>query len=165
MRSPSRKLDFLGIYAPISYILTGLAVLFVSLCSADEVTSDVTGPSGSNYVCAFYFIFNLLLWIPVGVIAIGIHFWKNDVERFRGSMMGRSYSRVINLIGLIIGLLLIVVSYAVTPTVKGYGVIILASLLVNLIPSYISFSLGCLITRRRREQIIKLAEQDAAPNH
>ncbi|MFT6577199.1 MAG: hypothetical protein ACJA16_005414 [Akkermansiaceae bacterium] len=146
--------DFFGIYAPVAYIFSGVAAMIVCACTSEPLPANISGPSGSDMVCVFYFGLHLFLWLPIGILLVVLH-----VLRYRTSHAGPFYDSQRHVIGIIIGLVFSDVAYLLLKGEDGYLIILGISLLVNLLPCVVFYAVGRVLTRHRREQTV--AEQDA----
>lgn len=156
--------DIKGIYLPAAYVMLGLSNLIVCDCSARPNSTDVTGPSGSSMICVFYYIFHLILWIPVGIVLIVVQWF-----RYRNSTIitGKPYYQSSSsdnsrhLISALIGGFLVLVSSFILADPRGALSIFIASLIVSIVPTVAFSALGSLVTMPKRKRI-KEAEQAAS---
>ena len=158
--------DIKGIYLPAAYVLIGLSNLIVCKCSAEPIPPDLTGPTASPMICVFYYIFHLILWVPVGILLV-IFQWF----RYRDSTIvsGNSYYQASSndsarhLIGGLIGGFLVLVSFVVLSDPAGVFSVFIASLIVSVVPTIVFITLGALVTMPKRRRINQ-AEQAASSN-
>jgi hypothetical protein len=82
------KRDLLFFFAPIFIVMSGVSTYIVSACLAEPNPENITGPSGSDMVCAFYFILHLFIWIFVGLVTLGLYY-----TRYRGVQVSDDYDK------------------------------------------------------------------------
>lgn len=155
--------DIKGIYLPATYVMIGLSNLIVCNCSAAPSTTNVTGPSGSSMICVFYYIFHLLLWIPVGIFLVVTQWFRyRDSTIITGKPYYQSSSsdNTRHLISSLTGGFLVLVSSVTLADPLGALSIFIASLIVSIVPTVVFFALGTLLTMPKRKRIQE-AEQAA----
>ena len=100
------RYDFLGIYLSVAYVLLGITSFIVCSCVEGPSPENVTGPSGSDMVCVFYFGIQLLVWIPIGCVLVAL-----NVRRYQTSNDGPFFDVHRHWIGLVLGVVLLGNSY------------------------------------------------------
>ena len=142
--------DFIGLYAPAAYIMMAISTLIVSLCLIEPNPTEVTGPSGSDMVCAFYYFFHLLLWLPVGGILILFHFMRHGKSHYMFTSNTSASDKTKHHIALILSIITIVIAFILMFNEPDFHVVLLLSAITNCIPALLLFGLGYLITSSRR---------------
>jgi hypothetical protein len=158
--------DIKGIYLPAAFLMLGLSNMIVCKCGSEPIPADVTGPSGSSMICVFYYLFHLILWLPVGVVLVVLQCFRyrtstiNSAHVYYQSSSGDNARFVI---GAIIGTFLVLVSSVILGEAEGSLAIFIASTIMNVIPALVIFAIGAMITMPKRNRI-KEAEQAGSSN-
>ena len=146
-----RRYDFLGIYLSVAYVLLGITSFIVCSCVEGPSPENVTGPSGSDMVCVFYFGIQLLVWIPIGCVLVAL-----NVRRYQTSNDGPFFDVHRHWIGLVLGVVLLGNSYLALDGEGGFGSILLVSALVNLVPAAVFYFIGLAFTGNRRAELARV---------
>ncbi|MBK1790198.1 hypothetical protein JIN82_06960 [Persicirhabdus sediminis] len=126
----------------------------------------MTGPSGSTMICVFYYLFHLLLWIPVGIVLVVIQWFRyrtSSIDPAKVYYQASSSDNVRHVVGGLIGGFLVLVSTIILGDPAGAFSVFVASSIMSMVPAFIFFVIGLLFTMPKRKRI-KEAEQDA-PEH
>ena len=134
-------------FIPLVLVMTALAAFVVCLCLGDSVPDDITGPSGSDMICVFYFPLHLLLWVVVGPISLLLFSF-----RVRSMLENTERNLVLGIFGYLLALTIFIIAAVLTPKMSDFLTVALASFIVNFIPILIVMSIGILIMKRARKR-------------
>jgi hypothetical protein len=148
--------DILGIYLPAAYLMLGLSNLIVCKCASEPIPPDVTGPSGSSMICFFYYLFHLLLWVPVGIVLVVMQWFRyrtSSIDPAKVYYQTSSGDNVRHVVGALIGGFLVLASAIILRDPAASLSIFAASLIMSMTPMLIFSFIGLLITMRKRRRI------------
>jgi hypothetical protein len=135
--------DILGIYLPAAYLMLGLSNLIVCNCVSAPIPTDVTGSSGSSMICFFYYLFHLLLWVPVGIVLVVVQWFlyrTSTIDPSKVFNQAPSSDKVRHLVCVLIGGFLVLASTITLRDIAASLSIFVMSLIVSIAPALIFFS-------------------------
>lgn len=153
------KRDTLFFFGPVLCVMTGISTFLVSACFAEPDSKNITGPSGCDMVCVFYFPLHLLLWIVVGLVVLVSYFF-----RYRGSQIGNDNDGVRAVIGYMAGGLLVIAAAIVASEIGACLAALVVSLVFNVVPASLVMGVGILMTMKNRKKLADRAPNEAAKN-
>lgn len=148
--------DIKGIYLPVALLMLGLSQILVSQCASEPNCPNATGPSATSMVCFFYFIFHLLVWLPLGVFLVVAQFrryTRSTILPDRVFYTPSSSDKARTVICSMICCFITLVSFLILRIPSDTGAIFLLSLIFNIVPAFIFFLIGTLLTKNRRARI------------
>jgi len=64
----AKKYRFPDAHSPIAFLFAALVVVAFCDCAGSPLPKDISGPSGSDMMCAGLLFFNAMLWLPLGIL-------------------------------------------------------------------------------------------------
>jgi hypothetical protein len=130
------KPSFWRAHSPLVMLLTSAIVWMFFDCAGQPC--DVTGPSGSDGICCGLWVFNLIFWVPAGLILL----WLQKKNSFY-----TAFDRFLRALFYVLSMVILAWSFTLLKDATGVTKsncypIILISLIPNYLPAMLIYFVG-----------------------